>query len=152
MTTVSSTSGTTYTPTTTNTTSTATTSTASTSTAYDGSAAVAQAQALAAQEVSNGASGSSGNLLGLSSDLLNLLQGSGGGLASTLLGGSGGNSFYAAQAQTALYGAAQARYQSSASTDRVSDLIAANNAAANQANTATSSDTSATDGTTDTTA
>ena len=145
MTTVSGTSSAAYVaPTTTSTTTTtpATTdasSTASTTsaTAYDGTAAVAQAQALAAQEISAGASGSSGSLLGLSPDILSLLQGgSGTSDISTLLGGGSGNAFFSAQSLTALYGAQQARNQASQATDPIDALIASNNAVLNANTTA----------------
>lgn len=134
MTTVSGTSGTTYVAptTTTDTSSTA----ATTTTPYDGTAAVAQAQALATQELSSGASGSSGNLLGLSPDILSLLQGADGSGLNSLLGGASGNAFYGTQAQLALYGATQKQSATAQATDTISNLIASNNAISNQASAA----------------
>ena len=151
MTTVSGTTATPYvapttTPTTTDTSSTAATDT---TTPYDGSAAVAQAEALASQELSTGASGSSGNLLGLSPDILSLLQGTDG-LASTLLGGSSGNAFYATQAQIALYGTAQKNLSAAQATDPISNLIDSNNSISNAASAAAVAAVTASDTSTDT--
>ena len=134
MTTVSGTSAATYVAptTTTNTSTTAATSTAATP--YDGTAAVAQAEALATQELNSGASGTNGNLLGLSPDILTLLQGSDNGGLNSLLGGGAGNAFYTQQATVALYGAAQK--QAASTTDPISALIDSNNAIANAASAA----------------
>ena len=101
---------------------------------YDGAAAVAQAQTLAAQRLANGSSGSQGNLLGLSPDILSLLQGgSGSSEIATLFGSSAGNAFFGAQSHLALYGTGQKLGSAAAAIDRVSDLIASNNSYLNVA-------------------
>ncbi len=111
------------------------TSTAATpAVAYDGAAAVAQAQALAAKRLADGSSGSQGTLLGLSPDILSLLQGgSGSSEIGTLFGTSGGNAFFGAQSHLALYGTGQRLGKAAAAVDRISDLIASNNSYLNTA-------------------
>ncbi len=154
MTTVSSSSAAspTYTPTPT---SSAATSTDS-SQPYDSTAAVAQAEAQAAAALGNDSSSSTNGLLGLSSNVLQLLQGGeGSDMLSTLLGTTDATSgvlnslLSNSLTQTALYAAAQKNGDAAESTDRINALITARNAASNAANPTTTDGTDTVDGGTD---